>query len=66
MTRTHYRLSLKVEKEAVRTFYSEECVKAGWSTRQLERQINSFFHERLLAGRSQQGRPSGREGGFLI
>jgi predicted nuclease of restriction endonuclease-like (RecB) superfamily len=27
----------------------DECIKSGWSTRQLERQIHSFFYERLLA-----------------
>ncbi len=52
---THYRLLLKVEKEEARTFYAEECVKAGWSTRQLERQINSFFYERLLSSRDKEG-----------
>ncbi len=46
---SHYRLLLKIEKETLRTFYMEECAKSGWSVRQLERQINSFFYERLLA-----------------
>ena len=30
---------------------SQEAVKSQWSTRQLERQINSFFYERLLASK---------------
>ncbi len=46
---THYRLILKVENEKARQFYMEETVKANWSTRQLERQINTFSYERLLA-----------------
>lgn len=46
---THYRLIMKVEKENARQFYLNECIKANWSTRQLERQINSFFYERLLS-----------------
>jgi predicted nuclease of restriction endonuclease-like (RecB) superfamily len=45
---THYRLLMKVERDDVRQFYLEECVKNQWSTRQLERQINSFYYERLL------------------
>ena len=49
---THYRLLLKVEKQAARDFYADECVKSNWSTRQLERQINSFFYERLLSSRN--------------
>ena len=36
----------------MRQFYLEETVKSNWSTRQLERQINSFFYERLLSGTS--------------
>lgn len=51
---THYRLLLKVERNEAREFYAEECVKAGWSTRQLERQINSFFYERLLSSKDKQ------------
>ena len=48
---THYRLIMKVENENARRFYLDECVKSNWSTRQLERQINSFFYERLLSSR---------------
>ena len=46
---THYRYLMRVENETARAFYTEECAKANWSTRQLERQINSFFYERLLS-----------------
>lgn len=46
---THYRLLLKVEDEDSRNFYLEECEKSNWSTRQLERQINSFYYQRLLS-----------------
>ncbi len=49
---THYRLLMRVENENARQFYLEECVKSAWSTRQLERQINSFFYERLLSSRN--------------
>lgn len=46
---THYRLIMRVENPKAREFYAEECAKCGWSTCQLERQIYSFFYERLLA-----------------
>jgi len=46
---THYRLIMKIENENARRFYIDECAKSNWSTRQLERQINSFFYERLLS-----------------
>lgn len=52
---THYRLLMKVENENARQFYLEECAKASWSTRQLERQITSFFYERLLSSRDKAG-----------
>lgn len=48
---THYRILLKVENDAARQFYLEECEKSIWSTRQLERQINTFFYERLISSR---------------
>ena len=32
--------------------YLDECIAANWSTRQLERQINSFYYERLLSSRN--------------
>jgi predicted nuclease of restriction endonuclease-like (RecB) superfamily len=40
---------MRVENPNAREFYVDECIKSGWSTRQLERQIHSFFYERLLA-----------------
>lgn len=46
---THYRLLMRVDNEQARQFYLDECVKSVWSTRQLERQINSLFYERLLS-----------------
>ena len=46
---THYRMLLKVEDDKACTFYLEGCEKSNWSTRQLERQINSFYYQRLLS-----------------
>ena len=46
---THYRLIMRVENPKAREFYVEECASEGWSTRQLERQIYSFYYERLLS-----------------
>ena len=53
---SHYRLLMKIEDESRRDFYARECVEAAWSVRQLERQVNSFFYERLFATQK-----SGRE-----
>lgn len=46
---THYRHLLKVESAQARLWYMQEAVKENWSTRSLERQINSFYYDRLLA-----------------
>jgi predicted nuclease of restriction endonuclease-like (RecB) superfamily len=50
---THYRLIMKIENPNARQFYIDECIRANWSTRQLERQITSFFYERLRATRKE-------------
>lgn len=50
---THYRHLLKVESEPARLWYMNETIKENWSTRALERQINSFYYERLLSSQNQ-------------
>jgi len=51
---THYRLLMRVEDNAAREFYLDECAKSNWSTRQLERQINSFYYKRLLSSKDKE------------
>ena len=46
---SHNRLIMNISNEEKRNFYLEESIKANWSVRQLERQINSFYYERLLS-----------------
>lgn len=52
---THYRMLLKVEKENARNFYMQEAITGNWSTRQLERQINSLYFDRLLISNDKKG-----------
>lgn len=49
---SHYRLLMRIEEQGRRDFYLKECAECGWSVRQLERQLNSFYYERLLATQS--------------
>jgi predicted nuclease of restriction endonuclease-like (RecB) superfamily len=49
---THYRMIMKVENQNAREYYLEESSKGIWSTRQLERQINSFCYERVLSSKN--------------
>jgi len=46
---THYRTLLKVNSEVARSWYMAEAAAQGWTTRALERQINTLYYERLLA-----------------
>ena len=46
---THYRLLMRINEPSRREFYMNECVESNWSSRQLERQITTFYYERLLA-----------------
>jgi len=52
---THYRLLLRVEKPEARAFYEAEAVNSRWSTRELERQINSLLFERLALSGDKAG-----------
>jgi len=43
---SHYRLLMKIDNTQRRDFYLNECAESNWSSRQLERQINSFHYNR--------------------
>lgn len=45
---TQYKLLLVIDNQEKREFYVAESVKNNWTSRQLERQINSSLYERLL------------------
>lgn len=45
---------MKVKDEDAGNFYLEEAVKAGWNSRQLDRQINSFYYQRILASKDKK------------
>ena len=48
---SHYRVLMRISDDKRREWYTEECAKSGWSVRQLERQINTMFYERLLSSK---------------
>ncbi len=48
---THYRLLMRVENQKARVYYLKEAIAQNWSTRALERQINSFYYERILSSK---------------
>ena len=51
---THYRRLSRITDPDARTWYMNECADSRWSTRQLERQINTMFRERLLASKDKE------------
>jgi predicted nuclease of restriction endonuclease-like (RecB) superfamily len=62
LTWSHYRALMRVENLAARDFYEREASECGWSKAQLERQIHSFYYDRIIANRGEQGLlPGGRE-----
>jgi predicted nuclease of restriction endonuclease-like (RecB) superfamily len=52
---SHYRLILRVQDERARNFHIAECIKSRWSVRQLQRQINTLFYDRLLSSQDKGG-----------
>ena len=48
---THYRSLLNVEDEDARNFYLKESINANWSTRQLQREIDTCSYHRYLMSR---------------
>lgn len=52
---THYRTLLHVDNAEARAFYEIEAIRNNWSTRELERQINSLLFERLAKSRDKKG-----------
>lgn len=52
---SHYRALMRVENPDARDFYEIEAASNCWTKRQLERQIHSFYYERLLKSRDKAG-----------
>lgn len=48
---THYIALMRVDNIEARDFYEREAVAGAWDKRTLERQIQSFYYERILKSR---------------
>lgn len=55
---THYRLLLKVNDDRARGYYALEAATQQWSTRALQRQINTQYFERMLSKHNVDALPS--------
>jgi predicted nuclease of restriction endonuclease-like (RecB) superfamily len=45
---------MRIENSDARLWYTEESAKSNWSVRALERQIGTFYYERLLSSKEKQ------------
>ncbi len=52
---SHYRSILRIDKKEARDFYVIETIQNNWSTRELDRQINSMLFERIALSRDKKG-----------
>ena len=52
---THYRMLMRIDDLGKRSFYEIECTSSNWSTREMERQMNSMLFERLTLSRDKEG-----------
>lgn len=52
---THYRSILRLEMKEAREFYIIETARNSWSTRELDRQIDSMLFERIALSRDKKG-----------
>lgn len=49
---THYRKLISIDSPAARSWYMQEAIDQNWSARALERQIGTFYYERLLSSKN--------------
>lgn len=52
---THYRLLMRIDDPQKRSFYEIESASGNWSTREMERQMNSMLFERLALSLDKEG-----------
>lgn len=52
LTWTHHRLIMRVENADARDYYLKESLEQNWSSRTLERNINTLYYQRLLSTQS--------------
>lgn len=50
---SHYKLLLALKSNAARAYYCSEAASQNWSSRLLDRNIQSHYYERIIASRAQ-------------
>lgn len=52
---SHFRMLMRIENKAARTWYANESATQNWSVRALDRQISTLYYERLIGSQKQDG-----------
>ncbi len=52
LTWSHNRLIMRIENMDARSYYLNEASDQNWSVRELERNINTFYYQRILSSQS--------------
>jgi predicted nuclease of restriction endonuclease-like (RecB) superfamily len=58
---THYRFLIQIENQDEREYYMNEAANEHWSTRQLERQIQTNAYQRVLSTNTEIVKPAKQE-----
>ena len=66
LTWSHFVELTSVSDEMARGFYEKQCVKEGWSVRELNRQINSMLFERIALSKNKKEVLKMAEKGHII
>jgi predicted nuclease of restriction endonuclease-like (RecB) superfamily len=51
---SQYKLLMRIENPDARAYYIKEAVEQNWGVRGLERQINSFYYERIISSKNKK------------
>lgn len=58
---SHIRLIMRLDNSNTRAYYLNEAKNQGWSVRQLQRNINSHYYERLLSSSDKKSNPNSKK-----
>ena len=63
---SHYRELIKIERDIERNFYMQESIKSNWGSRELIRQINVKYFDRLSMSKDREYIEKMSKEGFIV
>lgn len=58
---SHNRLIMRIDNQKTREYYLQESLSQNWSARQLERNIQTMYYQRILSSKDQQSNTDSRQ-----